>query len=390
VILPIGDSPNPPGIPVVTYLLLATNLAVYFFVTLPLSAAAPDFADPLLPDYVQAIASRFGEQVSFDQVLSQISAYDLVVFRYGYRPHDPSLTSLFTSLFLHASLMHLAGNMLFLWIYGDNVEHRLGRPRFLAAYLFTGVAATLFHAFFNSSSDLPLVGASGAISGVLGFYFVWFPRNRVHLMLLFPLFFRVAVSARTLLGLYVVVENLLPFLAARGVSGIAHGAHIGGFVAGAGIAWFLDRREIVGRPPDYRSRHGTAGADTIARAISTGDFPAAANAYFALPAESTRWVLRPDDSLSLADWLRSNGQLRAALVIYRRHLRDYPQGPNHAEAHLGAGLVQLETPGQETAAYQHFLEALDLDAAAETHARARAALSVIAARQQPSRPLYPR
>ena len=100
--------------------------------------------------------------------------------------------------------MHLFGNMLFLWIYGDNVEYRLGRLAFLLWYLATGVAATLFFAVFALDSTVPLVGASGAISGVLGFYFLWFPRNTVRLFVfLFPFFMNVvAVPARIVLGVY--------------------------------------------------------------------------------------------------------------------------------------------------------------------------------------------
>ena len=91
-------------------------------------------------------------------------------------------------MFLHGGFMHLFGNMLFLWIYGDNVEKRLGMIPFVLWYLATGAAATLFHAAVFSTSDVPLVGASGAISGVLGFYFVWFPRNTVRVLLFLPPF----------------------------------------------------------------------------------------------------------------------------------------------------------------------------------------------------------
>ena len=205
--LPLGDEPNPRGVPVVTYALLGLNIAVFLLVTLPLSAMRPDFDDPLLAEYVQALATlRF----SVDDVLEFVSAYDLIVFSYGFRPSDPDGIALFTSMFLHSGFMHLAGNMLFLWIYGDNVEHRLGRGRFLLAYLGTGVLATSSHAFLDLSSVLPMVGASGAISGVLGFYFVWFPKNRVRLwVMLFPFFMNVIYApARFVLGMYLVVDNL--------------------------------------------------------------------------------------------------------------------------------------------------------------------------------------
>jgi tetratricopeptide (TPR) repeat protein len=107
-----------------------------------------------------------------------------------------------------------------------------------------------------------------------------------------------------------------------------------------------------------------------------------ASAYFALPAGQTRRALPPDESLALGNWLSANGHGDAALVVYRRHLRDYPTDATAAAAHLGAGLVQFEHLGQVAPAYQHFLDALDMNPDAATAARARAALSQIAALQK--------
>jgi tetratricopeptide (TPR) repeat protein len=108
----------------------------------------------------------------------------------------------------------------------------------------------------------------------------------------------------------------------------------------------------------------------------------AATAYFALPADQARQALRPDESLALGDWLAANGHGEAALVVYRRHLRDYPAHATAAAAHLGAGLVQFERLGQVAPAYQHFLDALDMNPDAGTATRARAALARIAALQK--------
>src|SRR5262249_56519789 len=107
--------------------------------------------------------------------------------------------------------------------------------RYLICELATGIAATRFHVLGAPHSQIPLVGASGAISGVLGFYFVWFPRNRVRLLWLLPPFVMQVfeVPARLVLGVYLVLENLLPYLIVRGDAGVAHGAHIGGVVARA-------------------------------------------------------------------------------------------------------------------------------------------------------------
>src|SRR5262249_32019185 len=201
--------------------------------------------------------------------------YDLVVFRWGFRPAAPSAVDALTCMFLHAGFLHLFGNMLFLWIYGDNVEHRLGSVPYLCWYLGTGVAATLFHMLRASGSEIPLVGASGAISGILGFYFFWSPRNRVRLLWLLPPFLMQVfeVPARIVLGIYLVLDNLLPYLFVSGDVGVAHGAHIGGFLAGLAAAWLMGRREGAARPEGFAGApRGAQGptphlAAPVARAI---------------------------------------------------------------------------------------------------------------------------
>jgi membrane associated rhomboid family serine protease len=248
-LLPLGDSPNPRSVPYMTYALLFANLAVFVLITVPLSAAAPAAGDPLLQQYVDAILHSRPQAGLRPHVEASVTAYELFVFEHGFRPAAPGLSALFSAMFLHAGLPHLLGNLLFLWIYGDNVEYRLGPLAFLGAYLGTGVAATLFHAVANFGSPLPLIGASGAISGVLGFYFRWFPRNHVRLFLMLPplLFRTLYIPARIVLAMYLVVDNLLPFALDRGFGGggVAHGAHIGGFVAGLAGAGMIDRRTLA-------------------------------------------------------------------------------------------------------------------------------------------------
>ncbi len=387
--LPLGDEPNPRGVPWVTYGLIAANVAVYLLVSLPLSFARADPADPALAAYIGVLLEQFGGRLSAAELVGQVSAYDLVVFTHGFRPADPAVTALFTSMFLHAGFMHLAGNMLFLWIYGDNVEHRLGPYRYLLAYLATGVAATLFHTMFDAGSELPLVGASGAISGVLGFYFIWFPHNRVRLwIVLFPFFMQVVRwPARVVLAVYLFIDNVLPFLVAQGMEGggVAYGAHIGGFLGGLGWAWWSGRQEVAGRPAEYRAAGyapATSAGDAVAALVAGRRFDQAAPAYFRLTPEQTRRLLPAEDSIALADWLASNGHPAAALVVYQRQLRDDPVGELAAEAHLGAGLVQLHALDQPTAAYQHLVEVLDLDPEPDTAAYARQALAEIAALQK--------
>ncbi|MBL9138102.1 MAG: rhomboid family intramembrane serine protease [Verrucomicrobiales bacterium] len=392
-VFPLSDSPNPRGLPWVTYALIAINVAVYLVINLPLGSRPANLSDPALREYLVMIQDMIPRGVSMREVAQSVSAYDLVVFKHGFRPAAPEWQDLITSLFLHGGLMHLFGNMLFLWIYGDNVEHRLGPFRFLLGYLGTGIAATLFYTLFAAGSKVPLVGASGAISGVLGFYFLWFPRNVVRLFVfLFPIFMNVVeVSARLVLTFYLLIDNLLPFLFSRsGAGGVAHGAHLGGFIAGLGAAWLLDRRQLSMRPEEYEGIRGSSEppilddspVDLLRRAIDRGDWEEAARAYFALPAEATRRVLQPELSLELADWLAENGHPTGALTVYRRHLRDFPRGPGIAEAHLGAGRVQLEALRQIAPAYQHFVEALDADPSPQVEAECRAALERIEALQK--------
>jgi membrane associated rhomboid family serine protease len=386
-LLPLSDAPNPGGRPYVTYTLIAVNVLVYLFVSLPLGTERPDPSSPALQAYIDVVREQLPPNVPIRAVLNSLSAYDLFVFEHGYKPAAPQISDLLFSLFLHGGFLHLFGNMLFLWIYGDNVEYRLGRVPYVLWYLATGVAATLFFALFARSSSVPLVGASGAISGVLGFYFLWFPHNTVRVFVfLFPFFMNVvAVRARIVLGVYLVVDNFLPFLITSGSGGgVAHGAHIGGFVAGLAGAWMIDRRAVGSARAGYSTDVAIDDApeSAVGTAVDGQDMARVAAAYFALPADRTRKALNPSDSLALGDWLAGHGHAEAALVVYRRHLRDYPADPTAAEAHVGAGLVQFEHLGQVAPAYQHFLDALDLNPDAAAASRARAALAQIAATQK--------
>jgi membrane associated rhomboid family serine protease len=393
--LPVGDEPNPRGVPLVNYALIALNVAVYLLVSFPLSYQPADVSDPRFREYLEIIRQHLPPGVSLEDLASQISAYDLFVLDWGYRPAMPSLRDLFASMFLHGGFAHLFGNMLFLWIYGDNVEHRLGRARYLLWYLVTGASATLFHSLFDSDSRLPLVGASGAISGVLGFYFIWFPRNAVRVwVLLFPFFMNVVhLPARLVLGFYLVLDKLFPFLLARGTGGggVAYGAHIGGFLAGLGVAWLMDRRTVTSRPEEYAGLPRNSSAtlvDALRESLGRGAMDRAAELYFEIPADRTRRLLSPEESLSLGGWLAENGHARAALAVYQRHLRDYPRGPGAAEAHAYAGLLQLRAFREPTAAYQHLVEALEYDPSPDLESRIRGALADIAALQKYPVPRY--
>ncbi len=184
--------------------------------------------------------------------------------RFWYLPGAllPNMITMFVSMFLHGGWLHLGGNMLYLWIFGDNVEDRLGHGKYLFFYLACGLMATLVHAMMNPESRVPSIGASGAIAGVLGAYIVLFPKQRVTTLIPIFIFITVReVPAVLLLGFWIVVQ--LFFGAAsmnagdlQSAGGVAYFAHIGGFVAGMLLVMLLGglRRPVRAVYSDYRRR----------------------------------------------------------------------------------------------------------------------------------------
>jgi membrane associated rhomboid family serine protease len=170
---------------------------------------------------------------------------------YGVVPADFSTPTLVSSMFLHGSWSHFIGNMWYLWIFGDNVEDRVGHGRFIAFYLLCGVVAALGHVAMDPSSTLPTIGASGAIAGVMGAYFVLYPQSRV--LTLIPLLFYVEIielPAVLLLGFWFVMQlfnaGVIAVTANSSSGGIAFVAHVAGFVAGlAGVFVFRKRRRTT-------------------------------------------------------------------------------------------------------------------------------------------------
>jgi membrane associated rhomboid family serine protease len=147
---------------------------------------------------------------------------------------------LFTAMFLHGGLMHLLGNMWFLWIFGDNVEDETGPVRFLVFYLLTGAIATLAHVLSNPHSAVPLVGASGAITGVLGAYLVRHPRANIRTLIPLGIFIHVAnVPAFVFLFVWIGLQVVSQTMSGKGGSGVAYLAHIGGFIAGVVLIRFF-------------------------------------------------------------------------------------------------------------------------------------------------------
>ncbi|MBA2491273.1 MAG: rhomboid family intramembrane serine protease [Gammaproteobacteria bacterium] len=156
----------------------------------------------------------------------------------------PPLATVFTSMFLHGGWLHLIGNMLYLWIFADNIEDAMGHGRFVVFYLLCGIAAALAQALPAPGSEIPMIGASGAISGVLGAYLLLHPR--AHVMVLIPLGFFSQVMrlpALLVLGLWFVLQ-LISELGAPEGAGVAFRAHIGGFVAGMALITFFKHRRV--------------------------------------------------------------------------------------------------------------------------------------------------
>jgi membrane associated rhomboid family serine protease len=159
----------------------------------------------------------------------------------------PQASHLLTSMFLHGSWMHLLGNMWFLWIFGDNVEDSMTRPRFAAFYLLCGLAAAAAQIVTSPSSPVPMVGASGAISGVMGGYLVLYPRVRVFALVPLGFFLTsVALPAWVMLGYWAALQLLSGVASAgQGGGGVAFWAHVGGFVAGVVLVKVFARRDRV-------------------------------------------------------------------------------------------------------------------------------------------------
>lgn len=217
---PLKDVNPSRTFPLITILIIATNVAVFLY-QVSLSRAA------------QAFVFAYGA-----------TPVDITTsVRAGFKNLHPLLT-LITSQFLHGGFFHILGNMWFLWIFGDNVEDAMGKIKFLFFYLFCGVAAALTHIYFSPDSNIPMIGASGAIAGVLGSYFLLYPRARVlTLVFLFPFIYDViALPALIYLGIWFLLQTLYaPFGGA-----VAWFAHIGGFVCGLLLTIFLVRRRRKG------------------------------------------------------------------------------------------------------------------------------------------------
>lgn len=221
---PIGDDNQDVVItPYVNYLLIALNLFVFFFLQGFGTNEAFTHAYSLVPrEIITGIDLQGNYPLKFEgKVVANVPHYTTPL---------PVYFNFLTSMFMHGDFMHLFGNMLFLWIFGDNIENRIGHFRYLLFYLTCGFLAAVTQILTDVNSIVPMLGASGAISGVLGGYMLLFPTNRVHVIVM--RFIVQTVPAYVALGIWIAFQILAGFLTPSGVGGVAYAAHIGGFFAG--------------------------------------------------------------------------------------------------------------------------------------------------------------
>ncbi len=323
-----------------------------------------------------------------ENILMRLPNLEVILFRFGFKPGAPDVVSLFTGLFLHSGFMHLFGNMLFLYIYGDNVEKQLGRAKFLLMYLLTGVIATMSFAMFAGSSMTPLVGASGAISGVLGCYFLMFPKNKIKVFVLFfPIFVNVIkIPARIVLGIYVLIDNIFPLLVQSGGS-VAHGAHLGGFFGGLAIAFLgekLNWKMIKKKGDTFKEKHGKEKYTTFAKltfpeqinlAISQNSAPLLDRAIQKKSRGEIK-TLDVDTCLRLVRFLKEQKYLDTAAKLCKTGITAHSNSAKLADFYYELGEIRVRQ-GLDTAGYQHFLTALDHFPVPETEERIRSALYAI-------------
>ncbi|MCH7607332.1 MAG: rhomboid family intramembrane serine protease [Chloroflexi bacterium] len=236
--------------PYVIYVLVAINVLVYvyaFFLS-EIEGFVFVWRFGLIPDELTGGTAFESIRVGTAQGVRLVDVTSVV----------PTWMTVFTSMFLHGGFMHVAGNMLFLWVFGDNVENRLGRTRFIAFYLGAGVAAALAQVYVDTDSQVPMIGASGAVAGVLGAYLVLYPRSRINTLLILGWFIMIRrIPALWLIGFWSALQIFggLGSLASPGGGGVAYFAHLGGLAAGLAFGGFSRARAGWHlRPRQFRPR----------------------------------------------------------------------------------------------------------------------------------------
>jgi membrane associated rhomboid family serine protease len=257
-VIPVHDVLPVRRTPWVTYVLIAVNVVVFLLTPAARTTGmqATTLADVCAQEAFYDQYAAIPRELVHDKPLTLVPTGEAVVGPQGAgclagRPsyHKIPVLSVLYSMFLHGGWLHLLGNMLFLWVFGNNVEDRLGRLRFALFYLICGYAASYAFALANADSTQPLIGASGAIAGVLGAYLVLFPRARVWSLVPVLFFIPLRLPAWFVLGSWFVLQWLYSSgYTVSGAGSVAYMAHVIGFVVGALIALPLRGRQA---PPTY-------------------------------------------------------------------------------------------------------------------------------------------
>jgi membrane associated rhomboid family serine protease len=243
-LFPIGDDNSDRHLtPFVNYTLIAINIIVFVFLQGMGNDLNFTFAYSTVPAEILS-----GSDIVTDSKMLQDPITGQTVELPGLAPTPiPVYLTLITSMFMHGGIAHIAGNMMYLWVFGDNLENAMGHSKYLLFYLVCGIIASLSHvfttAYTNQSGLIPSLGASGAISGVLGGYLLLFPSRSVHVWLMWGI---MSVPAFVALGLWIVFQviNGMGMLGGEEAGGIAYAAHIGGFIAGLILVkMFVNRAE---------------------------------------------------------------------------------------------------------------------------------------------------
>lgn len=223
---PIGDDNSDRIItPFVNYAFIGINILVFLLLQQIGSNDAFSYAYSLVPKEIMTGVDISGIQVVRDSFgnTGQVQHFDTPL---------PVYFNFLSSMFMHGDIMHIFGNMLFLWIFGDNLENLLGHVRFAAFYIVCGFAAAIAQIVMDTDSIIPMLGASGAISGVLGGYILLFPQRKVR-ALIFN--FLTTVPAFVAIGIWIGYQMIVGYLTPAGTGGVAYAAHIGGFIAGVAL-----------------------------------------------------------------------------------------------------------------------------------------------------------
>ena len=228
---------------------------MFFF---PISDENPTIKKPLISWVIIAICIIiffryiFEEDYIKEQIFISFGMIPALLF--GFTDLSPALKvvhpffTILTSMFIHGGWMHLIGNMVYLYIFGDNIEEVLGKTKFILFYLITGTGASLSQAFMDPSSTIPMVGASGAIAGILGAYIILFPKAKIKVFFWFIIFFKIInIRAIYVLGFWIIIQ-LISFSGTSTNNGeVAYAAHIGGFICGLILIYFLKGKIIEKR-----------------------------------------------------------------------------------------------------------------------------------------------